>query len=241
MMVREITSATNQLIKDLVKLKQARNAKEKNSVLIEGKDLVDMAYENGLLDMVLTSNKKYAYDVQTVICPSFILEKLSSNKSVSDIIGVAHFSLLNKTLGDRIVYLDGVQDPENVGTIIRTTLAFSYDSLILSSDSASIYNEKVIQSTKGALFSLPIFLDITLKELKEMGYQIIVTALKNAVDYESVSPSVKFVLVLGNEGQGVKEENINLADRVVKICMGNIDSLNVAVAGGILINHYRKR
>lgn len=240
-MVKEITSASNQLIKDLVKLKQTRNAKEQNSILIEGKDLVDMAYENGLLDMIITSNRDYDYDVQTIICPSFILEKLSSNKSPSDIIGVAHFTLENKKFGDRIVYLDGVQDPGNVGTIIRTALAFSYDSLILSSDSASIYNEKVIQSTKGALFSLPLFLDVSLKNFKDMGYEIIVTALRDAVDYESFIPSGKFVLVLGNEGQGVKEENIKLADKIVKISMGNIDSLNVAVAGGILLNHYKKK
>ena len=240
MIVREITSATNQLIKDLVKLKQTRNAKELNQIIIEGKDLIDMAYENGLLDMVLTSNRSYSYDVQTIICPSFILEKLSSNKSISDIIGVAHLSLDNKGLGNRIVYLDGVQDPGNVGTIIRTALAFSYDSIILSLDSASIYNEKVIQATKGALFSIPVFLDVSLQELKEKGYQIIVTALRNASDYKTLSPNDKFVLVLGNEGQGVKEENIDIADEVVKISMGNIDSLNVAVAGGILLNHYKK-
>ena len=169
----------------------------------------------------------------------FILEKLSNNKSVQPYIGVSRLDQSKKELGNKLVYLDGVQDPGNVGTIIRTALAFSYDGVILSKDSASITNSKVIQSTKGALFSLPIRNDLSLKELQEQGYVIVVTALKGAINYQKLPKYEKFVLVLGNEGQGVKEENIDLADAVVKIEMGNIDSLNVAVAGGILMNHYR--
>lgn len=239
-MVKQITSAANPLIKELTKLKQTRTAKEANKIIIEGEDLIDFAHQNGLLDMVICLEDKYDYDVETILVPKFILEKLSSNKSIPDIIGVAHLDLTKKVLGNKLVYLDGVQDPGNVGTIIRTALAFSYDGVIFSSDSASIYNEKTIQSTKGAMFSIPLITGINLKDLKDEGYQILVSALRNSIPYEEVNLSKKFVIVLGNEGQGVKEENQALASHIIKIDMDNIDSLNVAIAGGILMNHYKK-
>lgn len=235
-MKKYITSSSNQLIKDLVKLK---NSKE-DKFLIEGKDLLDLAYLNNLLDMVITTEDNDEFsNVDIIVVPKFILEKLSNNKSVQPYIGVSRLPEVKGELGDKLVYLDGVQDPGNVGTIIRTALAFSYDAVVLSKDSASLTNSKVIQSTKGALFSIPLTNKMTLEELKEKGYVIIVTALEDAINYQKSPKFDKFVLVLGNEGQGVKKENIALADTVVKIEMGNIDSLNVAVAGGILLNHFR--
>ena len=235
-MKKYITSSSNKLIKDLIKLK---NNKEER-FLIEGKDLLDLAYLNNLLEMVITTEDKDEFNnVETIIVPKFILEKLSNNKSVQSYIGVSRLPKISSKLGDKLVYLDGVQDPGNVGTIIRTALAFSYDGVILSKDSASLTNSKVIQSTKGALFSIPLSNQVSLKELKEQGYMIIVTSLEDSINYLKTPKFDKFVLVLGNEGQGVKKENIELADTVVRIEMGNIDSLNVAVAGGILMNHYR--
>ena len=234
-MKKYITSSSNQLIKDLVKLKSS-----KDKFLIEGKDLLDLAYLNNLLDMVITTEDNDEFsNVDIIVVPKFILEKLSNNKSVQPYIGVSRLPEVKGELGDKLVYLDGVQDPGNVGTIIRTALAFSYDAVVLSKDSASLTNSKVIQSTKGALFSIPLTNKVTLEELKEKGYVIIVTALEDAINYQKSPKFDKFVLVLGNEGQGVKKENIALADTVVKIEMGNIDSLNVAVAGGILLNHFR--
>lgn len=239
--MKEITSASNPLIKDLLKLNKVKEAKELNKVLLEGYDLLDLAYSHNTLDLVLTCLKKEPYKgVETIYVPKFILEKLSNNKSTQDVIGVAHYEFNESIKGRRLVYLDGVQDPGNVGTIIRTALAFSYDGVILSSDSASIYNSKVIQSSKGAIFSLPLYLNTSLKNLKNDGYNIIVTALHNSVDYETIKLDSSFVIVLGNEGQGVKKENIDLASHVVKIDMDNIDSLNVAIAGGILLNHYKR-
>ena len=235
-MKKYITSSSNKLIKDLIKLK---NNKEER-FLIEGKDLLDLAYLNNLLEMVITTEDNDEFNnVETIIVPKFILEKLSNNKSVQPYIGVSRLPKVSSKLGDKLVYLDGVQDPGNVGTIIRTALAFSYDGVILSKDSASLTNSKVIQSTKGAIFSITLSNQVSLKELKEQGYMIIVTSLEDSINYLKTPKFDKFVLVLGNEGQGVKKENIELADTVVRIEMGNIDSLNVAVAGGILMNHYR--
>ena len=141
---------------------------------------------------------------------------------------------------EKLIFLDGVQDPGNVGTILRTALAFSYSGVILSNDCASIYSQKVISASKGSIFHLPIYEDVSLEELKEMGYEIIVTALNNSIDYNEIKPNGKFVLVFGNEGQGVSENSLNLASKIVKIDISSkVESLNVAIAAGILMERYK--
>ena len=135
--------------------------------------------------------------------------------------------------------MENVQDPGNVGTIIRTALSFSYSGVVLGNNSASMYNDKVIQSTKGAIFKIPVIENISLSLLKDKGYQIISTSLQNACNYKEFNPNGKFVLVFGNEGQGISEETLKLSDVLIKINMDHIDSLNVAIAAGILMNHYR--
>ena len=238
--MKTITSLTNQYIKDLYELRKNSIKKEKNLFLVDGEDFIEMAYENNLLEEILTLefNKKYER-VNQIIVTKAILNKLSPNVNASKMIGVCKYNINNLVSGNKILFLDGVQDPGNVGTLIRTALAFSYDGVVLSNDSASIYNDKVISATKGAMFKINIYDNYSLKQLKNDGYQIIVTSLKDAVNYKDVKLAKKFVLVLGNEGQGVKEESILLADSICKIEMDNIDSLNVGVAGGILMNEYR--
>lgn len=238
-MIKKITSASNPLIKELIKLKSVRERKETNSFIVEGKDMVDFCYENNMVKFIISDQEQSAYQCDQIIVPSFILEKISSNKSVPSLMALSFYKEENKALGNKIVYLDGVQDPGNVGTIIRTALAFGYDDVILSIDSASKYNEKTIVSSKGAIFKIIPRDNLTLDQLKDLGYYIIVTSLKGAIPYKEVTRKDKFVLVLGSEGQGVKEENILKADVVTKIAIENIDSLNVAIAGAILMNEYR--
>ena len=128
-----------------------------------------------------------------------------------------------------------MSDPGNVGTIIRTALAFSYDAMILSDGCCDPYNEKVVSASKGAIFQLPI-LHGKLGEFSS-GKKVIVSALNDkAVDLNDLEIKDPFILVLGNEAAGVKQEIIDSADIVTKIQISNIDSLNVAVAAGILMN-----
>ena len=236
----KITSLTNSYIKSLNELSKPRNKKERNEFLVDGLDFIEMAYYANCLKTILTIEHLDNYtDIEQIIVTPQIIEKLSSNRSPSNVIGVCMYPSKKEVCGDRIVYLDGVQDPGNVGTIIRTALAFNYDAVILSEDSASIYNDKVISSTKGALFMMNIT-TCSLKDLKDKGYQVIVTSLAESVDYKSISVNNKACVVLGSEGQGVKKSSLDLADVIVKIDISNIDSLNVGVAAGILLNEYRK-
>lgn len=237
--MKEITSTKNPLIKELLELKKSSIKKQKQMFLVDGEDFIFLAYEKKLLKMILTLSYQEKYsNVEQIIVTKPILDKLSSNVNSSNMIGVCSFFIQKEITGNKLIYLDGVQDPGNVGTIIRTALAFNYDGVILSNDSASIYNDKVISSTKGALFKIPLYLDVNINELKDK-YCLVATSLHNALNYKEFKNRDRFILILGNEGQGVKKEIIEMASYNVKIPMGNIDSLNVAIAGGILMNEYR--
>ncbi len=233
-----ITSTSNPYIKEVVLLKKSSYRKQKKQFLIQGEDFISEALKYSLVEKVFTlSDKKY--DVETIKVSENVLKKLSVFENSMQDIAICSYPNLKKELGNKLVYLDGVQDPGNVGTIIRTAKAFNYDGVVLSSDSASLFSQKVIHATKGTIFSLPVYEDLDLKELKDKGYEIIVSALKNSIDYKTISNPKKFVLVLGNEGQGVKEKTLQIASKVVKIEISNVDSLNVSVAGGILMERYR--
>ena len=138
----------------------------------------------------------------------------------------------------KIVYLDNINDPGNLGTILRTAVAFNYDAVILSKSSVDIYNEKVVAASKGALFLVDTYYDDIDNYLE--GRKVIVSALDDATPLSECPKENNFILVLGNESHGVSPEIIKKANKVVKIEMNDsIDSLNVAVAAGILMNYYK--
>ena len=230
----------NPQFRELLKLRKSSACREKNRIVVEGEDLVEMAYGSGQLDGLIALDEQRQYgDIDQIIVSPAMMARLSGNKSPSKMLGLAHLNEGAET-GDRVVVLDNVQDPGNVGTILRTALSFSYSSVVLLPHCASKFNEKVIQSSKGAIFRIPVFENVSLEELKERGLKIVSTSLQGAVDYRSATVREPFALVFGNEGQGISENTLQNSDLLIKIEMHNMDSLNVAVAAGILMNHYRK-
>ena len=233
-MIQKITS------KYVNKLKDNSLSKSEKKFIIEGIHLVEMANENLLY--VLTKNeldnKKYP---NQYIVTQEILDKLSNNKSSSNVIGVCSFVGEKVDNDGNILYLEDVQDPGNVGTLFRTALAFGIKNVFVSEKTAFKYNLKTIQASQGSIFSLNIvnFETNRIKELKEKGYKIVVTSLTQDSVYLSdfkFNKKGKYLIVLGNEGQGVSKEAIKFADVVLKIKIENIDSLNVSIAGGIVLN-----
>lgn len=122
--------------------------------------------------------------------------------------------------------------------MIRTALSFHYSSLVLSKDSVSLYNSKVIQSSKGALFHLPIGRE-DLSLFSSQGYHIYLTTLDGEDEAKLKELETPFVLVFGNEGQGISKQNLSLGQKL-RINMSGIDSLNVAVAAGIFMYRFKK-
>lgn len=239
-MIKRITSMQNPQFRELLKLRKSSACREKNRIVVEGEDLVEMAYGSGQLDGLIALDEQRQYgDIDQIIVSPAMMARLSGNKSPSKMLGLAHLNEGAET-GDRVVVLDNVQDPGNVGTILRTALSFSYSSVVLLPHCASKFNEKVIQSSKGAIFRIPVFENVSLEELKERGLKIVSTSLQGAVDYRTATVREPFALVFGNEGQGISENTLQNSDLLIKIEMHNMDSLNVAVAAGILMNHYRR-
>ena len=105
-MIKKITSASNPLIKELIKLKSVRERKETNSCIVEGKDMVDFCYENNMVKFIISDQEQSAYQCDQIIVPSFILEKISSNKSVPSLMALSFYKEENKALGNKIVYLE---------------------------------------------------------------------------------------------------------------------------------------
>ena len=138
--------------------------------------------------------------------------------------------------------LDGISDPGNVGTIIRTARSFGYDGVLLSGKCADIYNSKTVSACQGAIFSIPVIrMDVKdiISYLKDNSIRIYGTSLKEEHYLQDVIPAEKYALVFGNEGQGLTEETISSCDECFKIEMENFDSLNVAMAMAIASYHFR--
>jgi len=145
--------------------------------------------------------------------------------------------------GPRLVALDGVQDPGNLGTIIRTAVSFGFDEVILSPDCADLYNEKTVRATQGALFHIPCArgdLGEAIAGLKQQGFAVHATALDSSVPLQQLEETEKMAFVFGNEGQGVTEKIQKESDSRVRIEMEGFESLNVAVAAGIVMYRFRR-
>ncbi len=242
-MIKTITSNTNEFIKYLNKLKDTSFSKKENKALIEGEHLVNEAKD--YLLAILTLKEIKGLDVDQYIVTEEILKKLSSGKSFSKIIGLISLKKEEKIKSNVLIYLNRIQDPGNVGTIFRTALAFSYFDILIDEGSSYKYNPKVIQASQGSIFKLNIINSdfSNLVSLKKEGYKIIVTALNNNSIYLKdfkLLDNEKYVIIFGNEGQGVNKEIIDIADYILKIDINNIDSLNVAIASGIILYSLKK-
>lgn len=242
-MIKEITSIQNEYIKYLLKLKNPSFSKKEGVILFEGEHLIKEGKDD--IIAILFNNEKYNFEGNFIKykVSENILAKLSFGKSKARVIGVYKFKEKKLKNNEPIVYLDNIQDPGNVGTILRTSLAFDFKNIVISNNSASIFNEKVIQASQGAIFKLNInFGDFkTILNLKNEGYKIISTSLNSSsILLENFNINErKYVLIFGNEGNGVSKEILDISNTFLKINISNIDSLNVGVAVGIILNHLK--
>ncbi|KXT84688.1 rRNA methylase [Streptococcus sp. DD11] len=179
---------------------------------------------------------------QTVFVSPDILADLADSKTPQGI--VAEIALDQEeppaSLSGRCLFLEDVQDPGNVGTMIRTADAAGFDAVVISSHSADIYSLKTLRSMQGSHFHLPVYRMETAAFIalaRASHLPLLATTLsEDSLDYRELSKPEKFVLVMGNEGQGISPEIADAADVLVHISMkGQAESLNVAVAAGILI------
>lgn len=236
-----ITSLDNDNVKKWKKLCKKKYRDEFGIYLVEGEHLVEEAYKSGVLDKVIVlDGEDYSYD--NIIYVSYeVMKTISSLDTPNKIMGVCKKKENIEIVGKRFLLLDGIQDPGNLGTIVRSAVAFNIDTIILSDDTVDLYNPKVLRSTQGMIFHTNIFsYDIVafINILKSMGITVYGTDVNNGIDARELSSLDKtsFALVMGNEGNGVRREVKELCDKNLYINMNeNVESLNVGVATSILL------
>ena len=242
-----ITSKANSVVKNAKKLHQKKY--RKSAYLIEGWHLFEEAVQAGVRIEKIFALESYRDQLasfpQTIWVSEEILRDLADTQTPQGIVAVIQkeeVGLPDFSQG-KFLFLEDVQDPGNVGTMIRTADAAGFTGVIVSDKSADIYSLKTLRSMQGSHFHLPIYrmsLATFIEEAKKSNLPILATTLsKESKDYRELSSLENFVLVMGNEGQGISSVMAESADQLVHIGMkGRAESLNVAVAAGILMFYF---
>ena len=235
-----ITSLNNEHIKELCKLNQKKYRDESDLFLIETKHLVLEAYREGIVkELILEQDEIFPLDVPTTYVTKQILKKLANTDNPSNVMAVVEKIKEKDDIGEKILILDHIQDPGNLGTIIRSAVAFNIDTIVLSKDTVDLYNPKVVRSNQGMMFHINIISRDPIKfinDLKKKDYKIIGTKVTNGKDVKDAKIYSHFALVIGNEGQGISNDIDNLCDEYLYIKMNeNCESLNAGVAASILL------
>ena len=236
-----ITSIENSHIKEYIKLKQKKYRDRENKFIIEGEHLVREAFKYGLIEeLILEVGTEFKLDVETTyyLTPE-LMKKISSVESPQPVMALCKKKIGKLDNYKKILLLDNIQDPGNLGTIIRSAVAFNIDTIVLGKESVDLYNPKVVRATEGMLFHINIIrddLESVITKLKEEKITIYSTSVSNGYDVKEINKKDTFALIVGNEGSGVRKEIENLADVNLYIKMNmNTESLNVAVATSILL------
>lgn len=234
-----ITSLDNKRIKNFSKLLQKKYRDEENKFLVEGEHLVEEAFKAGvLLEVVKCVDYEREFEVPTTYVTYDVIKKLSNTLAPQKVMGVCK-KMNSSEIGDKVLILDDLQDPGNLGTIIRSSVAFNADTIILSENSVDLYNDKVLRASEGMIFHVNIIrknlVDVIL-DLHKKGYVIYGTKVDGGEELKNIKVSSKVGLVMGNEGSGVKKDILNLCDKYLYIPMNGIcESLNVGVATSIIL------
>ena len=240
-----LTSLKNPKIQTWRSLKEKKGRDEQQAFLVEGVRMVREALASSFTvkALLLRENSDPGFAVPAGIpvylLPSHVFQSVCDTKTPQGIAAVLELRTRSAS-GNRLLALDGVQDPGNVGTIIRTADAAGFDGVLLSSDCADIFSPKVLRSTMGSIFrlgfSFPASLPGTLEKLKADGFSILSSQLDGEPFYDRKDVSSSFVLIIGNEGNGISEAVKAAATHRLRLPMrGGAESLNAAVAAGIMM------
>ena len=210
------TSINNELIKNIKKLQTKKYRDKFDKFLVEGEHLVNEAIKSGFVDFVIVlENYSIDANVRVINVSENILKYLSELENPQKVMAVCKKNK-NKQYGNKIMILDGIQDPGNLGTIIRSCVAFDCDTLVLSKDTVDLYNSKVIRATQGMIFKINIIVtDLESFILKLKDYTIIGTDVNNGNLISEFKKDEKFAIIMGNEGNGI-------SNKVKALCTKNI-------------------
>ncbi|MBQ3298066.1 MAG: RNA methyltransferase [Bacilli bacterium] len=234
-----ITSLDNKKVKEVVKLQSKKYRDLTNTFVVETEHLVEEAEKRGIVKELFLVEDEFVDSNDVNYVTPEIMKKMSSMESPSNILAVCEKSNSKEIIGNKILLLDNIQDPGNLGTIIRSSVAFGVTTIILSTDTVDLYNPKVIRASEGMFCNINIItmdLEEAISIIKSKGISVYGTDVVNGSDVRSITDKSSYALIMGNEGNGLKEEIKKLCDKNLYIPMNNnCESLNVGVACSILL------
>ncbi|MBB5888797.1 TrmH family RNA methyltransferase [Lactovum miscens] len=233
-----ITSKDNTRIKELRKLLKKKYRDKSGTFLIEGFHLLEEAVKSGAEIRQVFVEEGKENRVRNLSnwfsVRSEVLKSLSETESPQGVVAEVVKGQSKVKLGGKILILENVQDPGNVGTLIRTADAAGFDGVVCFGKTADIYSPKVLRATQGSNFHIPVEIDKE-ADFSKFTNLLVSTLSKDSIDYREVHLE-EFALVVGNEGQGVSDAAVSAASQLIHIPIpGHAESLNVAVAAGILM------
>ena len=254
----EITSLKNPLIKEIKSLYKRKGRAASKSFIIEGIKIIEEAVNNGYeLKKIVYCDRflktKDGLDFFKIIenmnnlvyVPDNIFKEISDTENPQGILAISKFTFRNLSELDKkenlfLLFLDELQDPGNMGTIIRPADAFNIEGIILTEGCVDPYNTKVVRATMGSIFRLPLYYISNgieeLTNLKDRGMKVYSTSLEGSLPIYDVDYNSGVILVIGNESKGVSDEVFSLSDSLIKIPMpGMAESLNAGVAASIIM------
>jgi TrmH family RNA methyltransferase len=243
--MERITSLKNPKVQLWKSLKDRKGRRETGCFMAEGRKMVEEALASAfpvealLVDEARLAEFTLPADVSLYALPENVLAAVCDTKTPQGIAAVVQMQH-NARIGRRVVAMDGVQDPGNVGTIIRTSDAAGLEGVILSAQCADVFSPKTLRATMGSIFRMPMVVteDLPgyLSSLREQGYSVISSQLDGEPFYQRSPVGEKFCLIIGNEGNGISDEVKATATHRVKLPMrGGAESLNAAIAAGIMM------
>ena len=230
-----ITSQDNEKIKYLIKLKQSKYRKQERKFIVEGPHLVDEAKKLNLVIEAYSIIDKEGY----IQISEALMKKIADTDTLVSEIAICRMLDKNE-LANKLLILDKVQDPGNLGALMRSANAFGFKTIILNIGSVDIYNSKVIRASQGAIFKLNFRYENLVEFLDELkDYKIYGTNVVNGISLDEVKKEEKMAIILGNEGNGISKEVAAKINKNIYIPIENTESLNVSVAGGIIMYELR--
>ncbi len=234
-----ITSKDNKRIKAVRKLLTKKERTKAKQFLIEGEHLIEEAlkWNANILELFVLENSEFNFDLKTTVVTKDVMKSLSTLVTPPGIIAIVEMN--TQTINsDRILALDGIQDPGNLGTLIRTADAFNFKRILIGKDTVDPYSDKVLRSSQGSHFHVSIEDTDLVETINDFDGIVLTTDLQGeALSSQKITGPL--MIVLGNEGQGVSDDVLSHANYKVKIDMpGHAESLNVSVAGVILMHQY---
>ncbi len=251
-MIQEITSSSNRICKHIRALGRKKARLESREYIVEGiKSVRDAVSAGAPIAFAAVSDEFYAeQEFDYPECDIYVIQKsvfegLSDTKSPQGIMAVIRIASEDFRAKDGCcyVYCDGINDPGNLGTIIRTADAAGIDGVLLSPDCADVFNPKTVRACMGSVFHVPVFAGVSADDKTLESFRFLGGALsQDSVDYRDADYTGSVVIVLGNEANGISDAVMDKCEKVKIPIAGRAESLNVSVAGAVLMYEmYRKR